>query len=69
MGPTVRNTEVMNIFAPLGPATELDRVAEALDWSLNRDEWWGPARLAYDAEVRWLRDSARMLAQEMRSLP
>lgn len=51
------------------PAVQMELVADALEWSLNRDEWWGPARLAYDAEIRWLRDSARAVAHELRSLP
>lgn len=64
----VRHNDRVNMSGSPSPATEMDRVADALDWSLNRDEWWGPARLAYDAEIRWLRDCARSLAAEIRSL-
>lgn len=49
-------------------ADELDRVASALNWSIERDDWWGPARLAFDAEVTRLRDQAAALATELRQL-
>ncbi|MFM6968419.1 MAG: hypothetical protein ACKOWN_05800 [Microbacteriaceae bacterium] len=50
------------------PAHELDCVADALDWSLRREDWWGPARVAYDAEIRWIRECARSIAQEIRAI-
>jgi hypothetical protein len=49
------------------PADELDRVAAALEWTLHRDDWWGPARRAFDAEVVLLRDETRLLADELRT--
>ena len=49
------------------PADELDAVAAALEWTLHRDDWWGPARRAYDAELTILRDEARQIADELRT--
>ncbi len=50
------------------PADEMDRVAAALNWTLHRDDWWGPARLAFDAEIERLRREAIAAAAELRSL-
>lgn len=50
------------------PAHELERVAAALDWTLHRDDWWGPARLAFDAEIDRLRRDALDTATDLRSL-
>lgn len=63
------NNRRMPLPSTLDPASELDRVAAALDWSLRRDDWWGPARLAFDSEVQHLRDVASTLADELRTLP
>lgn len=60
---------VMNIPNPTPLAEELDRVASALDWTLSRDDWWGPARVAFDSEITQLRDTTRALAQDARALP
>lgn len=59
----------MAIPASPDPAVELDRVAAALNWTLHRDDWWGPARLAFDAEIEHLRNIAVALAADVRSLP
>lgn len=59
----------MPVPEPFSAADELERVADALTWSVQRDDWWGPARLAFDAEVMNLRDTARALAAEVRGLP
>jgi hypothetical protein len=53
----------------LNPATELERVAAALNWTLHRDDWWGPARLAFDTEIDRLRRAALEVATDLRSLP
>ena len=50
------------------PADEMDRVAAALNWTLHRDDWRGPARLAFDAEIERLRRDAIATAAELRSL-
>lgn len=59
----------MTVPQALDPAAELDRVADALDWALRRDDWWGPARLAFDTQIQVLRDEARSIAAEVRVLP
>ena len=69
MSVATRHNDGMTMSETPHTAAQMDLVADALEWSLNRDEWWGPARRAYDAEIRWLCDSARAVAHELRSLP
>ena len=58
----------MNIPDPSTIAAELERAAMTLDWSIHRDDWWGPARNAFDSELQQLRDCARALAVEARAM-
>jgi hypothetical protein len=58
----------MNIPDTNPIAAQLEQAAAALDWSIHRDDWWGPARNAFDSELQQLRDRARALAVEARAM-
>ena len=59
----------VNLFDPFSSADRLDLVAAELASAMRLDDWWGPARIAFDAEVNVLHDTALSLAHAVRSSP
>lgn len=59
----------MNLTDQNDVAAELQRAAVALGWTANRDDWWGPARLAFDAQILDLRDRTLSLASHASKTP